>query len=178
MKPGRRSYAAARTNQDISGAFGEESGMPLLVGMTPNRNGSKMLSLDNAEVATTVAKVRTRRLHLADVSLRNWPDGYLSSYLERSHPSLVTASSGVGRATLVKALKTNSFWRDQPRPRQAALARLLKQAGLARRDLPHHDLTEPTASGFPEHASTGMVDGCSRDHAGASGGQSQPDQYC
>src|SRR6266487_4571660 len=57
-------------------------------------------------------------------------------HLRKLHP-------GWGPATLLTTLKTDSFWRDQPRPRRAEIGRLLKQAGLTRRYQPHHDLSQP-----------------------------------
>ena len=57
-------------------------------------------------------------------------------HLRKLHP-------GWGPATLLVALQTDSFWRDQPLPSRAAIARLLKQAGLTRRYQPHHDLSQP-----------------------------------
>src|SRR6266566_948347 len=57
-------------------------------------------------------------------------------HLRKLHP-------GWGPATLLTALKTESFWRDQPLPGRAQIARLLKQAGLTRRYQPHHDLIQP-----------------------------------
>jgi transposase len=58
-------------------------------------------------------------------------------HLRRLHP-------GWGPATLLATLKTDSFWRDQSLPSRAAVARLLKQAGLTRRYQPHHDLSQPS----------------------------------
>ena len=55
--------------------------------------------------------------------------------LRKLHP-------GWGPATLLAALKTDSYWRDQPLPSRARIATLLKQAGLTRRYQPHHDLLQ------------------------------------
>jgi len=57
-------------------------------------------------------------------------------HLRKLHP-------GWGPATLLMALRTDGFWRDQPLPSRAEIARLLKQAGLTRRYQPHHDLSQP-----------------------------------
>jgi hypothetical protein len=57
-------------------------------------------------------------------------------YLRKLHP-------GWGPNTLLAALKMDAYWCDQPRPRRAQLARLLKQVGLTRRYQPHHDLKQP-----------------------------------
>ena len=56
---------------------------------------------------------------------------------------LRTLHPGWGPNTLVAALKTDSYWCDQPLPSRAQIARLLKQAGLTRRYQPHHDLPQP-----------------------------------
>src|SRR5260221_8721386 len=57
-------------------------------------------------------------------------------HLRQLHP-------GWGPTTLLTALKTDAYWQDQPLPSREQLARLLKHAGLTRRDPPHHDLTQP-----------------------------------
>ncbi len=57
-------------------------------------------------------------------------------HLRKHHP-------GWGPNTLLAALKTDSYWRDQPLPSRARIATLLKQAGLTRRYQPHHDLIQP-----------------------------------
>jgi transposase InsO family protein len=57
-------------------------------------------------------------------------------HLRQLHP-------GWGPTTLLAALKTDAYWQDHPLPSRAQLARLLKHAGLTRRDPPHHDLTQP-----------------------------------
>src|SRR2546421_4108324 len=56
--------------------------------------------------------------------------------LRKLHP-------GWGPATLLVALKTDPYWRDQPLPSRARIAILLRQAGLTRRYQPHHDLIQP-----------------------------------
>ncbi len=55
--------------------------------------------------------------------------------LRKLHP-------GWGPATLLVALKTDPYWRDQPLPSRARIAILLRQAGLTRRYQPHHDLIQ------------------------------------
>jgi transposase len=57
-------------------------------------------------------------------------------HLRKRHP-------GWGPATLLAALKIDAYWRDEPLPSRAQIARLLKQAGLMRRYQPHHDLAQP-----------------------------------
>lgn len=57
-------------------------------------------------------------------------------HLRKLHP-------GWGPAPLLTALGTDDFWRDRPLPSRAAIARLLKQAGLTRRYQPHHDSRQP-----------------------------------
>ena len=57
-------------------------------------------------------------------------------HLRKLHP-------GWGPNTLLAALKTDTYWRDQPLPSRARIATLLKQAGLTRRYQPHHDLIQP-----------------------------------
>jgi transposase-like protein len=57
-------------------------------------------------------------------------------HLRKRHP-------GWGPATLLATLKMDAYWRDQPLPSRAQIARLLKQAGLTRRYQPHHDLAQP-----------------------------------
>jgi transposase InsO family protein len=42
-----------------------------------------------------------------------------------------------------RAVKMDAYWRDEPLPSRAQIARLLKQAGLTRRYQPHHDLAQP-----------------------------------
>jgi transposase InsO family protein len=57
-------------------------------------------------------------------------------HLRKHHPCW-------GPNTLLAALKTDSYWRDQPLPSRARIATLLKRAGLTRRYQPHHDLIQP-----------------------------------
>ena len=56
--------------------------------------------------------------------------------LRKLHP-------GWGPATLLAALQTDPYWRDQPLPSRARIAILLRQAGLTRRYQPRHDLVQP-----------------------------------
>ncbi len=73
-------------------------------------------------------------------------------HLRELHP-------GWGPDTLLTALKLDPGFADRPLPSRAQLARLLKHAGLTRRDLPHHDLMQPAQSLLDSPAS-GMADGC------------------
>jgi helix-turn-helix protein len=57
-------------------------------------------------------------------------------HLRKLHP-------GWGSATLLAALQTDAYWRDEPLPSRARIATLLKHAGLTRRYQPHHDLIQP-----------------------------------
>jgi hypothetical protein len=66
---------------------------------------------------------------------------------------------GWGPDTLLTALKLDPGFADRPLPSRAQLARLLKHAGLTRRDLPHHDLMQPAQSLLDSPAS-GMAAGC------------------
>jgi transposase len=57
-------------------------------------------------------------------------------HLRQLHP-------GWGPNTLLTALKMDACWTDQRLPSRAEIARLLKHAGLTRRDPRHHDLLHP-----------------------------------
>lgn len=95
-------------------------------------------------------KWRRRSLKLGRVGLRSQTGrpatGPVSTFphelqevilrLRKLHP-------GWGPATLLAALKTDAYWRDEPLPSRARIATLLKHAGLTRRYQPHHDLIQP-----------------------------------
>ena len=94
----------------------------------------------------------------------------VKEHLRKLHP-------GWGPDTLLTALKLDPGTASRPLKSRAQLARLLKHAGLTRRDLPHHDLMQPAQSVLDSPAS-GMADGCAGRDAGGRGRQSEPDQYC
>jgi hypothetical protein len=78
-------------------------------------------------------------------------------HLRKLHP-------GWGPNTLLAALKTHVYWREQPLPSRARIATLLKHAGLTRRYQPHHDLIQPPR--VPPTAPF-LKDGKKRGEAGA-----------
>ena len=73
-------------------------------------------------------------------------------HLRKLHP-------GWGPDTLLTALKLDPGTASRPLKSRAQLTRLLKHAGLTRRDLPHHDLMQPAQSVLDSSAS-GMAGGC------------------
>jgi putative transposase len=113
--------------------------------------------LNDTQIATalgcsrwTVRKWRRRSLELGRVGLASQmgrpPIGPVSTFpkeLKEAILHLRKLHPGWGPATLLAALKMDAYWRDQPLPSRAQIARLLKQAGLTRRYQPHHDLIQP-----------------------------------
>ena len=91
-------------------------------------------------------------------------------HLRKLHP-------GWGPNTLLAALKMDADFRDQPLPSRARIARLLKQAGLTRRDPPHHDLIQPRRVPLSTPHQEWQMDAASN-HAGGRGGQGQSDHDC
>ena len=83
-------------------------------------------------------------------------------HLRKRHP-------GWGPDTLLAALKMDAYWRDQPLPSRAQIARLLKQAGLTRRYQPHHDLAQPPRTPLTSPHQEWQMD-AARDYAGGGGG--------
>lgn len=97
----------------------------------------------------TVRKWRRRSLKLGRVGLRSQigrpATGPVSTFphaLQEAILHLRKLHPGWGPATLLAALQTDAYWRDQPLPSRARIATLLKQAGLTRRYQPHHDLLQ------------------------------------
>ena len=112
--------------------------------------------LNDTQIATalgcsvwTVRKWRRRSLKLGSVGLASrmgrpatGPVSTFPKELKEAILHLRALHPGWGPTTLLAALKTDAYWCNQPRPRRAQLARLLKQAGLTRRYQPHHDLPQ------------------------------------
>jgi transposase len=113
--------------------------------------------LNDTQIATafgcslwTVRKWRRRSLKLGRIGLASQmgrpPTGPVSAFpkeLQEATLHLRKLHPGWGPATLLAALKMDTYWCDQPLPSRAHIARLLKQAGLTRRYQPHYDLIQP-----------------------------------
>src|SRR5919109_4801853 len=95
-KPGRRPYAPTRTNEHVSDAPRDQRVCRCGFERYPNRNGSRLLSLDGTQVATTIAQARTRRLHLANGASCHWSSQYLSSRIKGDHPPVTQAPPRLG----------------------------------------------------------------------------------
>ena len=61
-----------------------------------NRNQRRLLSLDCAEVATTIAPSGTCRLHLSDGTACHWSCEYLPHRIKGDHSSSAPAPSRLG----------------------------------------------------------------------------------
>src|SRR5437588_7523460 len=113
--------------------------------------------LNDTQIATvlgcslwTVRKWRRRSLKRGRIGLASQmgrpPTGPVSTFPNEVKETILHVRKlhpGWGPDTLLVALKMDAYWRDRPLPSRAHIAKLLKQAGLTRRDLPHHDLIQP-----------------------------------
>ena len=63
-----------------------------------HRDGSRVLSLDSTEVATTITQTRAHRLNLPDGTPCHWPGEYLSKRIEGSDLAVAPASPWLGTA--------------------------------------------------------------------------------
>jgi putative transposase len=113
--------------------------------------------LNDTQIATavgcsvwTVRKWRRRSLKRGRVGFTSQmgrpATGPLSTFpaeLKQTILQLRKLHPGWGPMALLSALKMDAYWRTQPLPSRARIARLLKQAGLTRRYQPHHDLLQP-----------------------------------
>jgi transposase len=90
--------------------------------------------------------------------------------LRKLHP-------GWGPITLLAELKRDDCWQDQPRPRRARIATLLKQAGLTRRYLPHNDLLQPPRVSLSTPHQEWQMD-AEANHASRRGGQGESHHDC
>jgi hypothetical protein len=146
--------------------------------------------LNDTQIATglgcslwTVRKWRRRSLkrgHIGLASQMGRPaTGPMSSFpkaLEEAILHLRNRHPGWGPATLLAALKMDAYWRDEPLPSRAQIARLLKQAGLTRRYQPHHDLAQPPRTQLTAPHQEWQMDAAS-DYAGGRSGQGESDQH-
>jgi hypothetical protein len=105
-------------------------------------------------------------------SMSTFPDELQKAilHLRQLHP-------GWGPNTLLMALKMDASFADQRLPSRAEIARLLKHAGLTRRDPRHHDLLQPHRAVLCTPHQEWQMD-AEAHHEGRKGGQSQFDHRC
>src|SRR5258708_19589917 len=87
-----RVYATARTNDHISNTPGDQRACRCWAERHTNCSGSRMFSVDRTQVATTIAKTRTRRLNVASGTSGHWPLEHLSHAITRDNPPPAHAS--------------------------------------------------------------------------------------
>src|SRR5258708_14470066 len=91
-----RVYATARTNDHISNTPGDQRACRCWAERHTNCRGSRMFSVDRTQVATTIAKARTRRLNVPNGSSGHWSVEYLSQAITGDHPPPAHASPRLG----------------------------------------------------------------------------------
>ena len=128
-------------------------------------------------MATTMAKARARRLHLADGPSCHWPGEYLSSRIQGGHPAPAPTPSRLGtndsfNSPQDRCILARSTLAESSTTSQAPQTRW---SDASRSSPPRPD---PTTSSSTEHASPRMADGRRRDHAGGRSGQGQFDHHC
>jgi hypothetical protein len=96
MKPGRRAYATARTNDHISNTPGDQRTERCWAERHTNCRGSRMFRVDRTQVATTSAKAWTPRLNVADGTSGHWSVEYFSAGITADHPPSTHAPSRLG----------------------------------------------------------------------------------
>lgn len=144
MKAGGQPYASTRTNDHVSDTPREKSSTPRLC-----LNDTRIAERVGCSI-WTVRTWRRRSIHQGCVGFKSQigrpTTGPLSTFpkqLQKTILHLRKLHPGWGPNTLLAELKMDGDFRNQPLPSRACNARLLKQAALTRRDLPHHGLLQP-----------------------------------
>src|SRR6266566_1457512 len=96
MVTGRRAYATARTNDDVSDTPGDQRVCGCWFERHTDRNSSRLLRVDGTQVAATRQAAGTRWLSFTDGPSCDWSDEYPSARRTGGHPAPAQAPSRLG----------------------------------------------------------------------------------